>query len=226
MAARILSTACLGALVAVGALAAKLPEWYTRVLGDAEFKVRLVQSVTEIEGIVGDGLEGDVTLVELRVRPLYGSEFTLSRDDFLLRARNTNDTSVARTPDRIAGSGVLDLTAKTTNSSAALFAEDTNSPIWGGVPGTGGRPRRLGGPPSGVGSGGTAEIVQTVEGRTEGVGTAAERLQASELPLEMADEPASGFLYFEIPAKVKRKHLELSYDGTLGKFRVEFKRPE
>jgi hypothetical protein len=46
------------------------------------------------------------------------------------------------------------------------------------------------------------------------------------LPLETADEPVSGYLFFEIPSKVKRKHLELSYDGSLGEFLIEFKRPE
>ncbi len=210
----------------MAALAAKLPDWYTRTLADAEFSVRLVQTKGEIESVAGESFGGEVTLVEVRVRPLYGSEIVLSRDDFLLRARNDNDTSPARTPDRIAGAGVLDLTAKTTNSSPGLFADDTNSPIWGGLPGTGTRPRRVGGPPDALGGGASAEVQQSVEGRTEGNGGAAERLQSAELPLRMVDEPASGYLYFEIPAKVKRKHLELSYDGGLGKFRVEFKRPE
>ena len=213
-------------MLAVGAAAANLPDWYTRTLPDAEFQVRLVQSVEEIEGIAGDRLEGEITLVEVRVQPLYGSEFHLDRENFLLRARNTNDTSPARTPDRIAGSSVLDLTAKTTNSSPDLFADDTNSPIWGGLPGTGTRPRRIGGPPSGLGGGASGEEIRSVEGRNEGAGTAAERLGSAELPLQLADDPASGYLYFEIPAKVKRKHLELSYDGGLGTFRVEFKRPE
>ena len=35
-----------------------------------------------------------------------------------------------------------------------------------------------------------------------------------------------GYLYFQLPAKVKRKHLELSYDGRFGEFVIEFKRPD
>lgn len=226
MAVRIFRTACLVAIAALCAFGAKLPDWYTRSLPDAVFEVRLIQSIEEIQGVAGDRLDGEVTLVEVRVRPLYGASLSLSRDDFLLRARNTNDTSPARTPDRVAGGGVLDLAAKTTNSSPGLFADESAGPVWGGLPGTGTRPRRLGGPPAGVGGGATREEVRTVEGRHQGSGTAAERLQAAELPLEMSDDPAGGYLYFEIPTKVKRKHLELSYDGGLGEFRVEFKRPE
>ena len=52
------------------------------------------------------------------------------------------------------------------------------------------------------------------------------RLRARELPLETKDTPVSGYLYFEIPAKIKRKHLELSYDGTLGELLIEFKKAE
>ena len=67
---------------------------------------------------------------------------------------------------------------------------------------------------------------QTIEQRQRSEDTVLDRLYAIELPLETADEPVSGYLFFEIPAKIKRKHLELSYDGTLGEFIIEFKRPQ
>ncbi|MCY4597647.1 MAG: hypothetical protein OXC19_22960, partial [Bryobacterales bacterium] len=77
----------IGTLWVLGLEAAKLPEWYTRELPDAEIQARLVQDLAEIERVAGDTLEGEVILVELRVRPLYGSAVTLDRDQFLLRAR-------------------------------------------------------------------------------------------------------------------------------------------
>ena len=205
---------------------AKLPEWYARTLPDAEFQARLVRDASQIESIAGDSFEGDVVLVEVKVRPLYGAKLDLRRDDFLLRARNNNDTSPAQTPDRIAGSAVLELGKEKSTSSGGLFADNPNSGVWGGAPGTGTRPRRLPGPP-GLGGGAVQqEERRTVDQRSRGEGSVVDHLHDIELPLEAADEPVSGYLYFEIASKTKRKHLELSYDGSLGEFLIEFKRPE
>ena len=77
------------------------------------------------------------------------------------------------------------------------------------------------------GIGGVRSGEQTVElaQRRGGVTTLAGQLAQLELPLETADA-AAGYLYFQIPAKVKRKHLELSYDGEFGEFVIAFKKPE
>lgn len=180
----------------------------------------------EIRSLTGDGFDGEIVLVEVRLRPLYGSRITLRREDFLLRARNNNDTSPARSPERIAGSSVLDLDRKSTTSGGGLFSDPTSGGVWGGAPGTGTRPRRMPSPP-GIGGVGieTAEE-HSVEQRQESEGGVVGRLHRLELPLEANDLPVSGYLYFEIPTKIKRKHIELSYDGPLGTFLVEFKRPE
>ena len=219
-------TVAVAALLVCGLPAAKLPEWYTRELPDAEFQARLVQDAAEIQRIAGESFDGDVILIEVRVRPLYGSKISLQRADFLMRARNNNETSSAQTPDRIAGSAVLDLSAETKHSAPGVFADNTSSPIWGGVPGTGTRPRRLGGPPDQIGGGNSSEELLTAKQRSMDESSGAERLQSLELPLELEDEPAAGYLYFEMRAKTKRKHLELSYDGILGEFLIEFKKPE
>ncbi len=216
----------LGILWGAAAGAAALPDWYTRHLDDADFQARLVRDVGEIERIAGDQFSGDVILVELRVRPLYGSHVALERGDFLLRSRRDNDTSPAQSPERIAGGAVLALGKERSTSGGGLFSDSTNAPVWGGAPGTGTRPRRLGGPPNLAGGGVSSEEVQTVEQRTTTGDPILDRLYAVELPLETQDQPVAGYLYFEVPAKTKRKHLELSYDGELGDFLIEFKKPE
>ena len=216
----------IGTLWVLGLESAKLPEWYTRELPDAEIQARLVRDLDEIERVAGDSFEGEVILVELRVRPLYGSAVNLDRDEFLLRARNNNDTSRARTPERIGGGAVLALVNGRVDAPAGVIAEEANGPIWGGAPGTGARPRKLGGPPNAIGGGSSHQTEQTVEARFEDDDSVLARLRAKELPLHSEDTPVSGYLYFEIPAKVKRKHLELSYDGTLGELLIEFKKAE
>lgn len=217
----------LAGLMAVATLlGAPLPDWYSRNLPDAEVEARLVRDLAEIENLAGDQFDGSVILVEVRVRPMYGSDVNLERADFMIRARNNNDTSPAVSPDRIAGSSVLALGSKSTATSGAVFAEDPNAPIWTGIPGTGGRPRRLGGPPGAIGGRTSGEEQQSVEQHRHSEDPVLDRLYTIELPLQAKEEPVSGYLFFEIPAKVKRKHLELSYDGPLGKFLIEFKKPE
>ena len=214
----------LALIAASGLIGAKLPDWYVRSLQDAEFQVRLVRDTGEIERLAGDALDGEVILVELRVKPLYGAKFALDRNAFLMRARNTNNTSPAQSPERIAGSGVLALGTQSSKTTPDIFSQADDG-IWAGAPGTGSRPRRLG-PHDVAGGGSTTAEVQSVSQQAVGDDSVEGRLHRFALPLEAEEHPVNGYLYFEIPAKVKRKHLELSYDGVLGEFLVEFKRPE
>ncbi len=216
-----------GTLLAGALAVASQPDWYSRELPDAEIRARLVRDTTEIRKVTGASLEGEVVLVELRVRPLYGSQLEFQREEFLLRARNNNDTSPAVSPGRIAGSAVLDLTAKRTSSSGTVFAENPDAPIWGGVPGTGQRPRRLGMPPRMAGAGSATQEKRSVEQLDQqGEDTVVDRLRKLELPLVAHDDPVGGYLYFEIPSRTRRKYLELSYDGSLGEFLIEFRRSD
>ena len=89
------------------ATAADKPRWQTVELQDVDFDFRLVQDVGEIERLLGDRLDGDFTLVEVRLRALYGTTVELDRDSFTLRSFSGNDTSAAQSPDRIAGGGSL-----------------------------------------------------------------------------------------------------------------------
>ena len=83
--------------------------WSSARLEDVEFEARLVRDLEQIKGIVGDDLDKDFVLVEMRARPLYGTKLTFSHDDFLMRCRYDNDTSNAQSPERIAGTAVLAL---------------------------------------------------------------------------------------------------------------------
>ena len=212
------------AATAALAAAAKLPDWYSRKLENIEFEARLVQGVERIESITGDSLDGDYILIEMKVRPLYGSRVALRRDDFLLRSRRGNDTSEAQSPERIAGDAVLAL-GVSQKGSGNVFRNAVNTPIYGGAPGTNSRPRRLESEASGLGGVVSGETETTLEQRRGGGATLAGRLAQLELPLE-TDDNAAGYLYFQVPAKVKRKHLELSYNGAFGEFIIVFKQPE
>ena len=213
----------LAALLAIGALSARLPDWYERELEDAAFAARLVRDQGAIRTLVGDRLQGGVVFVELRVKPLYGSKVTLARDEFLVRARNTNDTSPAQSPHRIAGDKVLRMSGKRkTKAAVKVISDPSEARVWGGAPGTGTDPKRVESPTPAVVVAVSREDrrkPEQVDAETESV---ADRLQELELPLETVDAPVTGYLYFEIPADIGRKQLELSYAGRLGEFLIKF----
>ena len=213
----------LAALLGIGALSARLPDWYERELDDAAFAARLVRERDAIQTLVGDRLEGSVVLVELRVKPLYGSKVTLARDEFLVRARNTNDMSPAQSPHRIAGEQVLRMSGKRkTKASVKVISDPSEARVWGGAPGTGTSPKRVESPTPTVVVDVSRENRRKPEQADAGTRSVAERLQDLELPLETVDAPVAGYLYFEIPADIGRKQLELSYAGQLGEFLIKF----
>lgn len=213
----------LAALVGIGALSARLPDWYERELEDAAFAARLVREQGAIRALVGDKLEGSVILVELRMRPLYGSKVTLARDEFLVRARNTNDTSPAQSPHRIAGEKLLRMSGKRkTKAAVKVISDPSEARVRGGAPGTGTSPKRVESPTPTVVVDVSREDRRKPEQADADTQSVAERLQDLELPLETVDAPVTGYLYFEIPADIGRKQLELSYAGHLGEFLIKF----
>lgn len=202
--------------------AAGQTEWVTSRLQDVEFKVRLIQEPEQIQAIVGDELDREFMLVELDVKPLYGSKIHFDRNEFLLRTRADNDHSNAQSPSRIAGAGVFSMEQKRTGGGG-VFGQSNDPLIIGGAPGTGSRPHRIDRVPNTVGSGtgGTSEIsVRKTE--SEAPETLQDALERLELPLAETDEDLHGYLYFQLDPKNKLKHIVFYYDGDYGEFQVKF----
>lgn len=186
--------------------------WSSAKLEDVEFKVRLVRDLEQIEAIVGDDLDKDFVLVEMRARPLYGTKLTFSRDDFLMRCRYDNDTSNAQSPERIAGTAVLALD-QTETGGGGFF----QGPGGASVPVIGSLGR---GQQGGTGGITQSNVELTLE--TTDTETLVARLARLELPLTENDDDIQGYLYFQINPKRKLKHLELNYEGRFGEFRLKF----
>ena len=147
----------------------------------------------------------------------------MARDEFLVRARNTNDMSPAQSPHRIAGEQVLRMSGKRkTKASVKVISDPSEARVWGGAPGTGTSPKRVESPTPAVVVDVSRENRRKPEQADAGTRSVAERLQDLELPLETVDAPVAGYLYFEIPADIGRKQLELSYAGQLGEFLIKF----
>ena len=97
-------------------------------------------------------------------------------------------------------------------------------PMWGGMPGTGTRPRRIGGDGesvAGAGAPGQAEAkVITGDGQKDNPLLAV--LKAKILPEGETSETVSGQLYFILEGKHKLKDLDLIYKTSAGKLILDF----
>lgn len=216
------------AFVLIGAAAgAEAPDWQKVELKDVAFEIRLVQDVDEIERLLGDRLDEEFTLVEVRLRALYGTKVKLDREAFTLRSFRGNLRSTAQSPDRIAGSNVL--TLQQGKAGGGVFSESTSGIPVGGMPGQTGPPRRVGSQmPTSVGgvAGATPSSVGKEPQRTKPEQDLSlhGRLERLELPLDAGDADVTGYLYFQVDPKQNRKHISLSYDGGYGEFRVSFEK--
>ncbi len=211
----------LSAVVLTAGLCAGQSEWATAKLPDVEIQARVIRDVDRIQELLGDKLDEDFILVEIKARPLYGTKLELDRDSFLLRSFNGNDTSTAQSPDRIAGSSVLTL-GQEQRGGGSIFSQDPNGIPVGGLPGTGTRPQRIETTPTTIGSGGGGETETKIGLEKVENETLVGRLQRLELPLAPGDRDVEGYLYFQVSPKHKLKHLSLSYDGKYGEFKLTF----
>jgi hypothetical protein len=211
-------------LLAAAPWAPAQTQWATARLQDVELRARLIQEPEQIQALLGNDLDKEFMLVELEVKPLYGSKIRFDRNEFLLRSRADNEKSYAQSPSRIAGEGVFSLEQRRTGGGG-VFGQSADPVIIGGTPGTGTRPRRVDGPATGIGnaSGGKSEIiVQRTE--SEAPETLQETLDRLELPLEETDQDLHGYLYFQVDPHNKLKRVVFYYDGVHGEFQVQFEK--
>lgn len=204
--------------------AADPPQWFEAKLKDMEVKARLVRDQQEIAQLLGSDLDGEFILIELNVKPLYGAKIELKRDDFMMRSYRNNDTSVAQSPDRISGGSELVLGKAETLTVGIYSQTGVGIPV-GGAPGTGTRPRRIGGEETLSGGGAKSKETSEISQRErEGEGDLLSRLQSRELPIGMVDDIVQGYLYFQLSPKDKPKHLTLNYESEVGEFQIHFQK--
>lgn len=204
--------------------AAEPPEWREAKLKDMEVKVRLVRDLQEITQLLGNDLDGEFILVELNIKPLYGAKIELKRDDFMMRSYRNNDTSVAQSPDRISGGSELVL-GKAEKLTVGIYSQTGVGIPVGGAPGTGTRPRRVGGDETLTGGGAQSkETSEISQHQREGEGDLLSRLQSRELPIGEVDDIVQGYLYFQLSPKEKPKNLTLNYESELGEFQIHFRK--
>ncbi len=189
-----------------------------------DVRAKLYNTKQDLQEILGQKVEEDIVVVELTITPRGDEPVKLWHDDFFLRSDKDGQRTEPSSPSQIAGSSVLTLVY--TYEANAVMQED-QGPVWGDP--TGGRPRRLPGQGSNIGSGTTgSERTQARidEDHVKKDNPLLAALKAGELGEGDLAEPMRGFLYFHMDGKHKVKQLELHYRGNGDKLDIRFKRPK
>jgi hypothetical protein len=174
-----------------------------------------------VRELIGAELDG-IAVVQLRVVPRGDEALAVGPDDFLLRSDRDGQRSQPFAPSQIAGNAALVVASGSSGRGAYMGQE--NGPIWGGAPGTGGRPRRMGGDGASAGNVSDEKVQTSINsGDKEKENPLLAKLKQKMLPAKQGTEPISGLLYFSLEGKHKPKDLELVYRGPAGKLSIRFK---
>jgi hypothetical protein len=170
------------------------------------------------------GMEG-LVIVQVKVAPRGENNVRISLDDFTLISRKDGQRSQPLAPSQIAGRGALVVDSGRSGGGIGV-SNNNRGPMWGGMPGTGTRPRRVGGDGEGGTIKGGSEVAATVDAeRTKGENPLLGLLKERVLPEKETNEPVTGLLYFFLEGKHKMKHLELMYKTPASnKLMLDFER--
>ncbi len=169
----------------------------------------------------------DLIIVKVKMVPKGDNKVSVWRDDFTLLSGRDGQKSQPLEPSQIAGKGSLMVTSQGVRGSGGMMGND-RGPIWGGVPGTGSRPGRMGGNGGEAGNAAaTAETKTTVQpgaAANEPDNPLLQVLKEKVLPEKETNDLDSGLLYFLLDGKPpKIKDLSLIYKNSGTRVILDFK---
>jgi hypothetical protein len=166
----------------------------------------------------------DLIIVDVKLAPRGENKLAVNLDDFTLISRKDGQRSQPLAPAQIAGKGALVVAQGGTGGGGGMFS-GSRGPIWGGAPGTGTRPQRVGGDgESGIVGGPTETKAAITAGDKEKDNPLLAVLKEKALPQVETNQPVSGLLYFYLEGKHKLKDLELMYKSPAGRLILDFQK--
>jgi hypothetical protein len=166
----------------------------------------------------------DLIIVNVKLAPRGEKKIAVNFDDFTLISRKDGQRSQPLAPAQIAGKGALVVAQGGTGGGGGMFS-GSRGPIWGGAPGTGTRPKRVGGDgESGVIGAPTETKAAVTTGDKDKDNPLLALLKEKALPQIETNEPVTGLLYFFLEGKHKLKDLELMYKSPAGRLILDFEK--
>jgi hypothetical protein len=163
-----------------------------------------------VTAVLGRDPGVDMVVVEIELKPKGENELEIWRDDFTLISRKDGQKSQPLAPTQIAGQGAL-VVSSTGMTGGGFGTGRQRGPIWGGIPGSGDRPRRLGNDDEGASSATASQASATMDKNAKEDNPLLEVLKANILPEKKSQDTVKGQLYFILDGKHKLKDLELMY---------------
>jgi hypothetical protein len=166
----------------------------------------------------------DLIIVDVNLAPRGENKIAVNFDDFTLISRKDGQRSQPLAPAQIAGKGALVVAQGGTGGGGGMFS-GSRGPIWGGAPGTGTRPKRVGGDgESGAVAGPTETKAAVTTGEKDKDNPLLALLKEKALPQVETNQPVTGLLYFFLEGKHKLKDLELMYKSPAGRLILDFEK--
>jgi hypothetical protein len=165
----------------------------------------------------------NLVLVEVKLAPRADNKVKVWLDDFTLLSSKDGEKSQPLSPSQIAGTGALIVSQAEGSRPRVGFGGGQNRPVYGGTPGTGSRPRRVGGEDEATSKASEGETKATAKaGEPETQNPLLALLKARMLPEVETNAAVSGLLYFVLEGKQKLKDLTLLYKSPAGRMILEF----
>ena len=175
-----------------------------------------------VKQAIGSDLGNHYIVVQVQLVPKAGKPLPVHLDDFVLRTDKDGERTTPFLPSQMVGEAALVVSQTLIGGNGAQ--NEQTGPIWGGIPGTGGMPRRMGGDGTQVGNsaGATGSQAKMNAGSKGKQDPMLAVLKEKILPEKETGDPLSGLLYFPLE-KQKMKDLELIYTTPAGKLNLRFR---
>lgn len=175
--------------------------------------------------VLGQDLGMELIVIEVKLAPRGDTKVQVNLDDFTLISRKDGQRSQPLAPSQIAGAGALIVVPGGRGGGGGGLINNGRGPIWGGMPGTGTRPSRVGGDGEAGAIGAPSATRATVNtGSKTSENPILDLLKEKVLPQKETNETVTGLLYFFLEGKHKLKQLELMYKSPASRLMLDFER--
>ncbi|MBC7924439.1 MAG: hypothetical protein H7039_02175 [Bryobacteraceae bacterium] len=188
-----------------------------------EVKASALVGRESVKAMLGTDPGVEIIALQIEVRPKTDDGVKISRDDFILISRRDGQRSSAMHPSQIAGAGSMSVQTRGPGASGGTLGSPRR-PIWGGIPGTGTQPSRIGGD-NDVAVVSNAETKTSITDRKDlAENPLLAALKQKEITEGKSTDTVHGYVFYIFDGKHRLKDLELLYKTSDGNLILDFQK--